>query len=73
MALYCAQHPKRFRVAPELGNLLNLREESKLNILVALWAYIQRERLLDSSSSAPDSDRRNIRCDDKLQRVSADQ
>lgn len=69
IALYPNQQPRRFKVAPELGNLLDLREDSKLGILNAMWSYIQRERLLENSSNAPEADRRNIKLDDQLSRV----
>lgn len=69
IALYPAQHPRRFKIAPELGNLLDLREDSKLGILNAMWSYIQRERLLENSSNAPEADRRNIKLDDSLSRL----
>jgi SWI/SNF-related matrix-associated actin-dependent regulator of chromatin subfamily D len=69
IALYPAQHPRRYKVAPELGNLLDIREESKLGILNAMWSYIQHERLLENSSNAPEADRRNIKLDEQLSRV----
>lgn len=69
IALYPNQHPRRFKIAPELGNLLDLREDSKLGILNAMWSYIQRERLLENSSNAPEADRRNIKLDESLSRL----
>lgn len=71
IALYPAQQPRRFKIAPELGNVLDLREDSKLGILNAMWSYIQRERLLEASSNV-EADRRNIKLDDALSRVCGD-
>lgn len=74
VALFLNQQPKRYKVAPELGNLLNITEETRMGILSALWAYIQKERLLEippASAIASHDDKRNIRCDEKLQRVRA--
>jgi len=72
ISLYLSQQPRRYKVAPELGDLLDLREDTKMGILSALWAYIQKERLLEIPSAAVaagNDDRRNIRCDEKLQRL----
>lgn len=49
---------------PILGDFLDLKDGSLSEIMDAIWAYIKKERLQDSS------DKRNIRKDPRLACVS---
>ena len=63
-----SQHPRRFKISPDLGNLLDVREETRIGVLERLWGYVQRERLIEHAGSGSGQDR-GIKCDEKLSRV----
>jgi len=55
------QHtPDRFALSPELSRVLDITEDTRSNILSALWTYIKLNGLQDKV------DRKNIRKDDLL-------
>lgn len=58
--LHLEQVPERFKVAPELANILQIREESRVGVITSMWNYIKVNGLQDKN------DRRIIRLDDKL-------
>lgn len=60
IALYPAYNPERFSLSPELGALLDLKEETRQGVISALWGYIKDRKLLD------ERDRRLVRCDAPL-------
>ncbi|KAL9931962.1 hypothetical protein V8E36_009277 [Tilletia maclaganii] len=60
IVLYLAHTPEQYSLAPELAELLDLRQATRPDVIQALWAYIRDRRLLD------DKDRRKVRCDAKL-------
>ncbi|KAK0560316.1 SWI/SNF and RSC complex subunit Ssr3 [Tilletia horrida] len=60
IVLYLAHTPEQYTLAPELAELLDMRQATRADVIQALWAYIRDRRLLD------DKDRRKIRCDAKL-------
>lgn len=39
--------PKRFKVSPQLVNVLGIEEDSRMRIVGALWQYIKSNRLQD--------------------------
>lgn len=49
---------------PDLAALLDVREDSKIGIVTALWNYIKLNNLQDKA------DRKIVRLDDKLKAVS---
>ena len=61
--MYLEHYPDNFKVQPALGTLLDIKEESRLGIVTALWNYIKINNLQDKV------DRRIIRLDDKLKMV----
>ncbi|KAE8216234.1 hypothetical protein CF327_g599 [Tilletia walkeri] len=60
IVIYLAHTPEQYSLAPELADLLDIRQATRADVISALWAYIRDRRLLD------DKDRRKIRCDAKL-------
>ncbi|CAO1631555.1 unnamed protein product [Sympodiomycopsis kandeliae] len=60
IAMYLSYNPERFSVSPELGSLLDLKEETRQGVISALWGYIKDRKLLD------ERDRRVVRCDAPL-------
>lgn len=50
---------------PDLAALLDVREDSKIGIVTALWNYIKLNNLQDKA------DRKIVRLDDKLKAVSS--
>ncbi|KAK0554249.1 SWI/SNF and RSC complex subunit Ssr3 [Tilletia horrida] len=60
IVLYPAHTPEQYSLAPELAELLDIRQATRADIIQALWAYIRDRRLLD------ERDRRKIKCDTRL-------
>ncbi|KAL0952805.1 hypothetical protein HGRIS_007029 [Hohenbuehelia grisea] len=60
IVLYLENYPEQFKVMPELGNILGLKEESRVGIIQALWNYIKVQNLQDKV------DRRLVRADEAL-------
>ena len=63
VAIFLDHYPDQFKVHPELGAILDVKEESRLGIITALWNYIKINNLQDKV------DRRVIRLDDRLKAV----
>lgn len=57
-------YPEQYKVNPELGSILDLKEDSRIGVLTALWNYIKVNNLQDKV------DRRVVRADEKLKAVS---
>ncbi|KAL6299811.1 SWI/SNF complex 60 kDa subunit [Sparassis latifolia] len=55
--LHLEQQPEHYKVHPELGRILGLREESRTGVVQALWNYIKLQGLQDKV------DRRMVRPD----------
>ncbi|KAH9936917.1 SWI/SNF complex 60 kDa subunit [Amylocystis lapponica] len=58
--LHLEQSPEQYKVHPELGNILGLKEESRTGVVQALWNYIKLQGLQDKV------DRRMVRPDAHL-------
>lgn len=63
IVIYLAHVPERYALSPELGALLNIREETRQSVIAALWAYIKERKLLS------EEDRRIVLCDEPLQNI----
>lgn len=61
--IYLEHYPDNFKVQPLLGSILDVKEDSRLGIVTALWNYIKINNLQDKV------DRRIIRLDEKLRSV----
>lgn len=61
--MYLEHYPDQWKVHPDLGALLDIKEESRLNVINALWNYIKINNLQDKV------DRRLVRLDDRLKAV----
>ncbi|KAH8102680.1 SWI/SNF complex 60 kDa subunit [Cristinia sonorae] len=61
--IHLEQQPEIFKVHPELGSVLGLKEESRLGTVQALWNYIKAEGLQDKL------DRKTIRTDARLRHL----
>lgn len=60
IAMYLSHTPERYHISPELGSLLDLKEETRQGVILALWSYIRDRKLVD------ERDRRKIQCDAAL-------
>ncbi|KAI5118709.1 hypothetical protein M0805_004509 [Coniferiporia weirii] len=60
VTMYLEHSPDQFKVHPELSAILDVKEESHMGVIAALWNYIKMNNLQDKV------DRRLIRLDDKL-------
>lgn len=49
VVIYLDHYPEQFKVAPELGNILGIKEESRLGAVQALWNYIKINGLQDKA------------------------
>jgi len=63
LILHLQQYPEQFRVLPELGNVLGIKEESRAGVIHALWAYIKMNNLQDKV------DRKRIHADAMLRPI----
>ncbi|KAJ7043386.1 SWI/SNF complex protein [Mycena alexandri] len=63
MIMYVEHYPEQFRVIPELGSILGIKEDSRVGVVQALWNYIKIQGLQDKV------DRRLVRADDKLRPI----
>ncbi|KAH9990368.1 SWI/SNF complex subunit [Russula vinacea] len=63
LILHLQQYPEQFRVLPELGNILGIKEESRAGLIQALWAYIKTHNLQDKV------DRKRIHADAMLRPI----
>ncbi|TFK69202.1 SWI/SNF complex 60 kDa subunit [Pluteus cervinus] len=61
--IYLEHYPEQYKVQGELGEILGLREDSRVGVIQALWTYIKLQGLQDKA------DRRMIRADDKLRMI----
>ncbi|KZT05056.1 SWI/SNF complex 60 kDa subunit [Laetiporus sulphureus 93-53] len=61
--IHLEQQPEQFKVHPELGSFLGLREESRVGVVQALWNYVKMQGLQDKV------DRRLIRADARLRPI----
>lgn len=60
LVLYPEHFPEQYKVSPELGDVLGIKEESRLGVIQTLWNYIKIQGLQDKT------DRRIVRADEKL-------
>ncbi|KAL2018787.1 hypothetical protein VTK56DRAFT_415 [Thermocarpiscus australiensis] len=61
--LYRHEEPERFELSPELAEVIDMREATRQEAVMALWEYIKLMKLQE------DEEKRNFRCDDLLKRV----
>lgn len=61
--LHLDNSPERFKLSPELADVLAIDVETRPGIMMALWQYIKFHQLQDPE------DKRNINCDQKLAAV----
>ncbi|KAL9622400.1 MAG: hypothetical protein Q9160_003244 [Pyrenula sp. 1 TL-2023] len=52
--------PERYRLKPKLAEVLDIEEEDRPGIMMAIWHYVKANGLQE------DEERRSIRCDDNL-------
>ncbi|KAJ6518597.1 SWI/SNF complex 60 kDa subunit [Mycena sanguinolenta] len=63
LIMYLEHYPEQFRVIPELGNILGIKEDSRIGVIQALWNYIKIQGLQDKV------DRRLVRADERLRPI----
>ena len=61
--LYRHEDPERFELTPALADIIDMREATRQEAVMALWEYIKLMNLQE------DEEKRNFRCDDLLRRV----
>ncbi|KAF8637155.1 hypothetical protein AX17_003059 [Amanita inopinata Kibby_2008] len=60
VVMYLEHFPEQYKVLPELGNILGIKEESRIGVIQALWNYVKLQNLQDKA------DRRQVKADEKL-------
>ncbi|KDR73958.1 hypothetical protein GALMADRAFT_250674 [Galerina marginata CBS 339.88] len=63
VVMYLDHFPEQYKVLPELGSVLGIKEESRIGLIQTLWNYIKLQGLQDKV------DRRMIRADEKLRPI----
>ncbi|KAJ7585081.1 SWI/SNF complex 60 kDa subunit [Mycena floridula] len=63
VVLYLEHFPEQYKIHPDLGDILGVKEDSRLGVIQTLWNYIKIQGLQDKV------DRRLIRIDDRLRRL----
>lgn len=63
VVIHLEQQPEVYRVHPELGNILGIKEDTRVGVVQALWNYIKLQDLQDKV------DRRLIRADAQLRGI----
>lgn len=61
--LYRHEDPERFELSPELADIIDMREATRQEAVMALWEYIKLMKLQE------DEEKRNFRCDELLKKV----
>ncbi|KAK4130304.1 hypothetical protein BT67DRAFT_391428 [Trichocladium antarcticum] len=61
--LYRHEDPERFELSPELAEVIDMREATRQEAVMALWEYIKVAKLQE------DEEKRNFRCDELLRRI----
>lgn len=61
--IHLEQIPEQYKVSPELGNVLGIKEESRIGVIQTLWNYIKINGLQDKT------DRRKIKADESLRPI----
>ncbi|KIM55127.1 hypothetical protein SCLCIDRAFT_30560 [Scleroderma citrinum Foug A] len=61
--IHLEQNPEQYKVSPELGYVLGIKEDSRIGVIQALWNYIKINGLQDKV------DRRKIKADDYLRPI----
>ena len=61
--LFRHEDPERFELSPELAELIDMREATRQEAVMAVWEYIKLMNLQE------DEEKRNFRCDDLLRKV----
>ncbi|ETW79752.1 hypothetical protein HETIRDRAFT_477346 [Heterobasidion irregulare TC 32-1] len=64
LVMYLQQQPQQYKVHPDLGAILGVREDSRTGIVQALWNYIKINNLQDKTH------RQQIHLDAALRRIS---
>ena len=49
--MYPSNHPKKFKLSPELSKILGFQYESRTKVVGALWQYIKSNKLFDSDNT----------------------
>ncbi|KAI6115537.1 SWI/SNF complex 60 kDa subunit [Pisolithus croceorrhizus] len=63
VVIHLEQNPEQYKISPELGNVLGIKEESQIGVIQTLWNYIKINGLQDKV------DRRRIKADDHLRPI----
>ncbi|KAK3303982.1 uncharacterized protein B0T15DRAFT_535173 [Chaetomium strumarium] len=63
ISLFRHEDPERFELSPELAEIIDMREATRQEAVMALWDYIKLMNLQE------DEEKRNFRCDDLLRKI----
>ncbi|RDB17579.1 SWI/SNF and RSC complexes subunit ssr3 [Hypsizygus marmoreus] len=63
VVMYLEHFPEQYKIVGDLGNVLGIKEDSRIGVIQALWSYVKIQGLQDKT------DRRLIRADEKLRPI----
>jgi SWI/SNF-related matrix-associated actin-dependent regulator of chromatin subfamily D len=63
IALTRDEQPERYKLSPELADLLDMEEADRAEVVMGIWDYVRAMGLQE------DEERRSIQCDEPLKRV----
>ncbi|KAI0776606.1 SWI/SNF complex 60 kDa subunit [Trametes elegans] len=63
IVIHLEQQPEQYKLHPELGNILGIKEDTRTGVIQALWNYIKTQNLQDKL------DRRIVKADARLRPI----
>lgn len=63
--IYLNEYPEKYKLSPKLSQILDMKSESRPEIIMGLWEYIKFHKLQD------DEEKRIINCDNNLKEIFA--
>lgn len=57
------EHPERYKLSPELAEVLDTDEDDRAGVVMGIWEYIKAMNLQE------DEEKRGVRCDERLRAV----
>ncbi|KAG4305727.1 hypothetical protein PORY_000637 [Pneumocystis oryctolagi] len=61
--IYLNEYPEKYKLSPKLGQILDMKSETRTEIITGLWEYIKFHKLQD------EEEKRIINCDDNLKEI----
>lgn len=63
ISIYLNEYPEKYKLSPKLSQILDMKSETRPEIIMGLWEYIKFHKLQD------EEEKRIINCDDNLKEI----